>query len=228
LAKAVSSECKATFFSISASSIESKWVGEGEKLVKALFAVANYLAPSIVFIDEIDSILTSRSSEENESSRRMKTEFLVQLDGVTSNLNPKNRILVMGATNRPYDLDDAILRRFIKRIYIPLPDVEARLALIRNALGQYGTSMTPDDLSRVAQMTQGFSGSDLKALCQEAAMVAIREIGSEQLLSVGVDQVRPIHAQDFEASIRKVRPSVSLSGIQNLENWNSQYGTSSH
>ena len=124
IAKAVSTECKATFFSISASTLMSKWVGESEKLMKTLFAVAAIYSPSIIFIDEIDSMLTARSSQENESARRVKTEFLIQIDGVGN--YKKSNVLVIGATNRPFDLDEAALRRLTKRIYIGLPDKEAR------------------------------------------------------------------------------------------------------
>jgi spastin len=225
LAKAVSSQCKATFFSISASTLVSKWHGEGEKLVKALFAAANYLAPSVIFIDEIDSILTSRSTNEHEASRRMKTEFLVQLDGVTANLNPNNRVLVMGATNLPQELDEAILRRFTKRIFIPLPDREARAGLIKNALGSQRTKLSQYDLDRIAAMTEGYSGSDLRALCQEASMVAIREMDSNQLLVVDANKVRPLNVKDFELSLKRVRPSISNESIQELLKWNKKYGT---
>jgi ATP-dependent 26S proteasome regulatory subunit len=225
LAKAVSSQCKSTFFSVSASSLVSKWHGEGEKLVKALFAAANYLAPSVIFIDEIDSILTSRSSNEHEASRRLKTEFLVQLDGVTANLNPDNRVLVMGATNRPYELDDAILRRFVKRIYIPLPDAESRVGLIKNALSSQRTKLSGYDYEKIAQMTEGYSGSDLKALCQEASMVSIRELGSEKLLTISAEQVRPVNLNDFIQSVKRVKPSVSPESINELVKWNKLYGT---
>ena len=124
LAKAVATECECTFFSISASTLVSKWVGESEKLMRTLFVLAQVHEPSIIFIDEIDSILTARSSSENEAARRLKTEFLVQNDGVNS--GQQGRLLVIGATNRPFDLDEAALRRLTKRIYIGLPDLEAR------------------------------------------------------------------------------------------------------
>lgn len=131
LAKAVATECKSTFFSISASTLVSKWMGESEKLMRTLFALAAVQSPSIIFIDEVDSILTKRSSEENEASRRLKTEFLIQLDGVGSS---STRILVIAATNRPFDLDEAALRRLTKRIYIGLPDGPARLGLIKRLM----------------------------------------------------------------------------------------------
>ena len=114
IGKAIASQCGATFFSISASSLTSKWVGEGEKMVRALFGVAAIRAPSVIFIDEIDSLLTQRSSDENESSRRIKTEFLVQLDGAGTKADEK--IVIVGATNRPQELDEAARRRFVKRL----------------------------------------------------------------------------------------------------------------
>lgn len=225
IAKVVSSQCKSTFFSISASSLVSKWVGDGEKLVKALFAAADYLAPSVIFIDEIDSILTSRSSNEHEASRRLKTEFLVQIDGVTANTSSQSRVLVMGATNRPFELDDAILRRFMRRIYIPLPDAEARVSLIKNALGNQRTKMSQSDYERIAKVTDGYSGSDLRSLCQEASMIPIREMGSQQLLTIRADQLRVIQVEDFIQGAKRVKPSVSGEGIRELVQWNKQFGT---
>lgn len=126
IAKCVSSQSQATFFSISASTLTSKWIGEGEKLVKALFAYARYKQPSVIFIDEIDSILTKRGDNDHESSTRLKTEFMVQIDGASSTAE-EDRILVIGATNRPHKLDEAIIRRFSKRFYVPLPDLEVSL-----------------------------------------------------------------------------------------------------
>ena len=99
IGKAIAHQAGATFFSISASSLTSKWIGEGEKTVRTLFAVAAYRQPSVVFIDEVDSLLCQRSSDENEASRRIKTEFLVQLDGAGTDLSA--RVVIVGATNRP-------------------------------------------------------------------------------------------------------------------------------
>ncbi|KAL5009377.1 hypothetical protein ScPMuIL_014958 [Solemya velum] len=134
LAKAVANESNATFFSISASSLTSKWVGEGEKLVRALFTIARELQPSVVFLDEIDSLLCERREGENDASRRLKTEFLVQFDGVGGNAD--DRILIMGATNRPQELDDAVLRRFTKRVYVSMPGKETRKIMLENCVIQ--------------------------------------------------------------------------------------------
>ena len=112
----------------------SKWIGESEQLVRALFAVARAMSPAVVFIDEVDSLLSQRSSSENEATRRVKTEFLVQLDGAgTAEAQAKN-VLVVGATNRPQELDEAARRRFVKRLHIPLPDEEGRTIIIQKAI----------------------------------------------------------------------------------------------
>jgi len=124
LAKACATEADGTFFSIRSSDLVSKWLGESERLVKQLFKLARENKPAIIFIDEIDSLCGSRSEGENETSRRIKTEFLVQMQGVG---NDNDGILVLGASNVPWELDPAIRRRFEKRIYIPLPDPVARI-----------------------------------------------------------------------------------------------------
>lgn len=175
LARAVATECSATFFNISAASLTSKYVGDGEKLVRALFAVARELQPSIIFIDEIDSLLSERSSGEHEASRRLKTEFLVEFDGLPS--NPEcDRIVVLAATNRPQELDEAALRRFTKRVYVSLPDIQTRELLLGRLLAKQGSPLSADAAHRLATLTDGYSGSDLTALAKDAALEPIRGI----------------------------------------------------
>lgn len=223
IARAVASECKATFFNISASSLTSKWVGEGEKLVRALFTAARERQPAIIFIDEADSLLTSRTSGEQESTRRLKTEFLVQFDGVAS--DPNERFLVMGATNRPQDLDEAVLRRFVKRIYVPLPSVDSRISLIHTLLKNQVHKLTDRDISTLAVQLEGYSGSDITALAREAAYGPIRELTHSQVLKVNAKSVRPMCVSDFEEARKKVRASVSIETTGCYAEWNAKFGT---
>ncbi|KAF9125871.1 hypothetical protein BGW39_007090 [Mortierella sp. 14UC] len=221
LAKAVAQESKATFFSISASSLTSKFVGESEKLVRTLFAIALELQPSVIFIDEVDSILTERSESEHEASRRLKTEFLLQFDGAGS--NPADRVLVMGATNRPQELDEAARRRFVKRIYIPLPEAETRRNLLTKLLSGQDYRLTSGEMQTLVRQTEGYSGSDLTALAQDAALGPLRSLG-ETLLDTPADQVRPIQYQDFVQALQTIRPSVSPQSLMAFEEWNREYG----
>merc|ERR1719469_1356956 len=131
LAKAAASESRSNFFSCSASSLTSKWHGDSEKLLKTLFDLAYLYAPAILFFDEIDALLSTRKSDEHEASRRFKTEFMVRVDGVNSNNNTNKNVLVLGCTNCPWDLDQAVLRRFQRRIYVPLPDITTRRVLLQ-------------------------------------------------------------------------------------------------
>ena len=222
LAKAVASEANATFFSISASSLTSKYVGESEKLVRALFAVARYLQPSIIFIDEIDSLLSARKADEHEASRRLKTEFLVQLDGATTSAD--DRIVILAATNRPEDIDEAARRRFAKRIYISLPNAAARSAMIAALLDGHNTSLTKRQLSKIATATDGYSGADIATLCRDAALGPVRELGLA-VRNVAASQIRPISYDDFKAGLANVRPSVSQSSLAAYEQWNGEYGS---
>lgn len=222
LGKAMASESAATFFSISASSLTSKWVGEGEKLVRALFAVARSRQPSVIFIDEIDSIMSTRSAGEHDASRRLKSEFLVQFDGVIS--NEDDRVIVMGATNRPQELDDAVRRRLVKRIYVPLPDLGTRRSLLHNLLKGQAFSLPVKDVERLAKETDGFSGSDLHALCQEAAMMPIRDLGAN-VDTVSIDQVRPLTYSDFRQAMKVIRPSVARDQLEQFEQWNRDFGS---
>ncbi|KAJ1546231.1 hypothetical protein HK405_007294 [Cladochytrium tenue] len=222
LAKAVAHESGATFFSISASSLTSKYVGEGEKMVRTLFAVARQMQPSVIFIDEIDSILTERSESEHEASRRLKTEFLLQFDGVTS--SAEDHLLVMGATNRPQELDEAALRRLVKRVLIPLPEPATRAALILQLLRKHTHSLSPTDVDAVVALTDGYSGSDLTALARDASLGPIRALG-DRLLTTAESDLRPIALEDFSHAAAAIRPSVSPASLRALADWNAAYGT---
>ncbi|XP_057315667.1 spastin-like isoform X1 [Hydractinia symbiolongicarpus] len=224
LAKAVATEANAVFFNISAASLTSKWVGEGEKMVRAMFAVARELQPAIIFIDEIDSLLSERKENENEATRRLKTEFLVGFDGVIS--ESQERILVMGATNRPWELDDAALRRLVKRVHVPLPSHEARIDILKKILSKHpNVSMSVNDLNTVSRKTEGYSGSDLAALSREAALVPIRKLTPDQIKSVPADKVRGMIAEDFIEAMKTIRPSVSGGYLKKFDEWNEKYGS---
>ncbi|XP_076442113.1 spastin-like isoform X2 [Babylonia areolata] len=222
LAKAVANESNSVFFNISASSLTSKWVGEGEKLVRTLFMAARQLQPAIVFIDEIDSLLSERREGENEASRRLKTEFLVQFDGVSS--SPEDRILIMGATNRPQELDDAVLRRFPKRVYVTIPDHGTRRSMLKHLLNKQGCCLAEDDLSKLATLTDGYSGSDLTALAKDAALGPIRELSVTEVRSVDANKVRDIKMSDFVDSVKRIRRSVPMETLAKYEDWNREYG----
>ncbi|KAL4430384.1 hypothetical protein ABPG77_002190 [Micractinium sp. CCAP 211/92] len=223
LAKALAHEARAMFFNISAASLTSRWHGDAEKLVRALFRAAARNQPSVIFIDEIDSILSERSSSEHEASRRLKTEFLVQFDGVAGS---SDRVVVIGATNRPWELDDAVRRRLPKRVCVSLPDAAARLAIVQQLLSGQRHELSSSDLRRVVACTDGYSGSDLAALCKEAAMLPIRELGPA-IRHTPADRVRPIRLCDFEAAIRAIKPSVSRDQLRRFDEWTREYGMSS-
>jgi len=150
----------------------SKWQGESERLVRNLFEMAREKERAIIFIDEVDSLCGSRSEGENDSARRIKTEFLVQMQGVG---HDSNSILVLGATNVPWELDPAVRRRFEKRIYIPLPEVAARASMIRLNIGETPNSLRDEDFERLGQSTEGYSGSDISVVVREALMEPLRK-----------------------------------------------------
>ncbi|MCJ1391966.1 hypothetical protein MMC18_008479 [Xylographa bjoerkii] len=236
LARAVATESRSTFFAISASSLTSKFLGESEKLVRALFALARALAPSIIFVDEIDSLLSSRGgSSEHESTRRIKTEFLIQWSDLQRAAAGKeqtekekkegdaSRVLVLAATNLPWAIDEAARRRFVRRQYIPLPEGHVRATQLKTLLSHQKHNLTAQDIAVLVELTDGFSGSDITALAKDAAMGPLRSLG-EALLHMSMDEIRPIQFADFEASLINIRPSVSKQGLKEFEDWAREFG----
>jgi fidgetin-like protein 1 len=229
-------------------------LGESEKLVRALFTLAKAFSPSIIFVDEIDSLLTSRSGgeNENEASRRLKTEFLIQWSSLASAAAAREsedspRVLVLAATNLPWAIDDAARRRFVLRQYIPLPEAETRSVQFGRLLSRQHHTMTEEQLEQLVAMTDGtpdkkaptqhtllflglwanmvgFSGSDITALTKDAAMGPLRSLG-EALLTTKREEIRPIDFDDFVTSLRKIRPSVSKASLQAFEKWNDDFGS---
>ncbi|KEG14058.1 putative vacuolar protein sorting-associated protein 4 [Trypanosoma grayi] len=178
LAKAVATEGDGTFLSVSSADLLSRWLGESEKLVRNVFEMAREAyreegKPAIIFIDEIDSLCSSRSDGENDSTRRVKTEFLVQMQGVG---HEDEGVLVLGATNTPWDLDSAVRRRFERRIYIPLPEVQARCQMFKIHLGDTPNNLCENDWYELGKMTEGYSGSDINIVVRNAMMESVRTV----------------------------------------------------
>lgn len=173
LAKAVATEADSTFFAMSSSDLVSKWQGESERLVKNMFEMARESKPSIIFIDEIDSLCSARNEGENEASRRIKTEFLVQMDGVGST---QGGVLVLGATNVPWELDPAMRRRFEKRVYIALPEPSARSTMFRLNVGtEGGHTVNDEEFEMLGRGSEGYSGSDISVVVREAIYEPLRK-----------------------------------------------------
>ena len=245
LAKAVATEVEATFFFISSSDLTSKWVGESEKLVRALFESAAARKPSVIFIDEVDALCSSRSDGESESSRRLKNEMLVRMSDVSDS------VLVLGATNLPWALDPAVRRRFERRIYIPLPDVEARLSLLRIHLGSTPHTLDAAALTSIARRCDGLSGADISVLVRDALMEPVRQLQAAthfakdaqgnwhpaqpnargarpmRLMEVPADNlgVPLVTANHFERVLNGVRPTVGKEELGRFMQFTRDFGS---
>ncbi|XP_057473254.1 uncharacterized protein LOC130761723 isoform X1 [Actinidia eriantha] len=249
LAKAIANEAGASFINVSMSTITSKWFGEDEKNVRALFTLAAKVSPTIIFVDEVDSMLGQRTRVgEHEAMRKIKNEFMAHWDGLLT--KPGERILVLAATNRPFDLDEAIIRRFERRIMVGLPSVESREMILKTLLGMEKVENL--DFKELATMTEGYSGSDLKNLCITAAYRPVRElIQQERLKDVKKKQkaeegqstddasdpkeegkeervitLRPLNMEDMRQAKNQVAASFAAEGsiMGELKQWNDLYG----
>ncbi|KAF8114524.1 hypothetical protein N665_0036s0055 [Sinapis alba] len=250
MAKAIANEAGASFINVSMSTITSKWFGEDEKNVRALFTLAAKVSPTIIFVDEVDSMLGQRTRVgEHEAMRKIKNEFMTHWDGLMSNSG--DRILVLAATNRPFDLDEAIIRRFERRIMVGLPSVESREKILRTLLSKEKTENL--DFHELAQMTDGYSGSDLKNFCTTAAYRPVRELikqeclkdqerkkreeaeksseeGSEEKEEEAsgerVIRLRALSMEDMRVAKSQVAASFAAegAGMNELKQWNDLYG----
>jgi len=233
LAKAVATECGTTFFNVSSSTLTSKYRGESEKLVRILFEMARFYAPSTIFFDEIDSICSKRGSDsEHEASRRVKSELLVQMDGVggaTDSEDASKLVMVLAATNFPWDLDEALRRRLEKRIYIPLPAQIGIQALLKINLKE--VKLAEDvSIEEVATKLDGYSGADITNVCRDAAMQSMRR----RIQGLRPDDIRklskeeldlPTSAADFDEALEKVNKSVSKGDLEKYEEWMKEFGS---
>ena len=225
LAKAAASECKATFFSASSADLLSKWLGESEKLISALFKVARLKAPSLIFIDEIDSVATRRGEgSESGGERRVKTQLLSEIQGLKPTSDKP--LLVLGATNRPWDLDNAMLSRFEKKVYVPLPDVPARAAIFSIHTAGVNISVSDEDFIELAVRTEGYSGRDISNVCREVIMLPIRELDMGGLLENSDKEikVRDVRLDDFKKTLKKVKPMTTGATLKQYEDWKEEYG----
>ncbi|XP_028396894.1 katanin p60 ATPase-containing subunit A-like 2 [Dendronephthya gigantea] len=223
LAKAVATECNTTFFNISASTIVSKWRGDSEKLVRVLFELARFHAPSTIFLDELESLMSQRGAGsgggDHEGSRRMKTELLIQMDGLAKS---NDLVFLLAASNLPWELDHAMLRRLEKRILVNLPSEEARKQMLLNHLPPTINSPTSGldikteiDYNLFAQKLEGYSGSDIKLLCKEAAMRPLRKVfdvlenvGDEKTVTLPQLELNPVTNDDLQAALSTTKPSA--------------------
>jgi katanin p60 ATPase-containing subunit A1 len=243
LAKAVATQCETTFFNVSASTMSSKYRGDSEKLVRLLFEMARFYAPTTIFFDEVDALGSKRGeASEHEASRRVKAELLIQMDGVGSTKKEddaddappqQKQVMVLAATNRPWDLDEALRRRLEKRIYIPLPEVAGRTQLFEINLST--VQLGPDiEIEELVRRTEGYSGADVTNVCREAAMMGLRKrmakarqegisIAKIQMLKDEVDV--PVSQADFLEAISNVSRSVGSDDLQNFSDWMKEFGS---
>ena len=220
LAKAAATEVEATFFAADSASLTSKYLGESEKLIKALFKLAAIEAPSLVFLDEIDSMATKRGgSGESDGSMRIKTQLLQELQGVKT--DSRKILLTLAATNLPWELDSAILRRFEKRIYIGFPTADGRSKIFQ--IHTKGVDAEGIDYDELGELTEGYSGSDIATVCREVNMLPIRELSLDTLKQSEIN-VRPINMNDFRETLKRIKPIVPISEVKKFEEWREKYG----
>lgn len=225
LAKALAHESGATFINLHISTLTEKWYGDSNKLVNAVFSLARKLEPSIVFIDEIDAVLGQRRSNEHDASSMVKAEFMTLWDGLTSanSSGESQRILVLGATNRIQDIDEAILRRMPKKFSVSLPSAPQRLRILGLVLKDTRIDKDDFDLEYLVRVMAGLSGSDIKEACRDAAMGPVRELIRQKRASgghmnaVNPSEVRGLRTGDFFGGLPLSKPTPTKESNNNSE-----------
>jgi vacuolar protein-sorting-associated protein 4 len=223
LAKAAANECNTEFFAADSASLVSKWLGESEKLLKTLFKVANLDAPSLIFFDEIDSMATKRGGgSEGGGERRIKTQLLQEMQGIKSDTG--KLVTIIAATNMPWEIDSAVLRRFEKKIYVGLPSAVGRARIFQ--LCTKGVDLDDTvDFDNLADLSEGYSGSDISTVCREVVMVPVRELDVGGKLEASMEfTIRAINVNDFKKTLSKIKPVVSNDEINNFLKWKQEFG----
>lgn len=221
IAKATAKEAGTCFINLDVSSLTDKWYGESQKLASAVFTLAAKLQPCIVFIDEIDSFLRARNSTDHEATAMMKAQFMSFWDGLIT--DPNSTVIIMGATNRPQDLDRAILRRMPATFHVPMPNVAQRMQILQLILENEPVS-DDVDVMKLAKCTEGFSGSDLWELCRRASGYRVGDYLRNQnrgacTTSEGEefhDALRLITMEDLTVALNKMKESKMHCGTMPL------------
>jgi SpoVK/Ycf46/Vps4 family AAA+-type ATPase len=200
-----------------------KWVGDSEQRIKALFEMARNNQPSIIFLDEIDALGLERTGIESAVLTRVLSQMLQMMDGVLA--KPEDRVVVLGATNRPWNLDSAMLRRFDKRILVPLPDFNARKEIFKITVQKMPNFKLSEDvdLDELAKLTEGYTGDDIKKLCMDAWYIPIHELKQQKLLDTGVP--RPVTRNDFLEALQMRKTSVTPEEVRLNNEWARKYGS---
>ncbi|MBN1896733.1 MAG: ATP-binding protein [Candidatus Aenigmarchaeota archaeon] len=225
LAKASSNTLSATFFEAKASGLLSKYFGESSKIISSLFQKAAEKQPSLIFLDEIDSLAPSRSGDINESSRRVLGEILEGMDGFSA--SKEDKVIFIGATNKPWDLDDALLSRFQRKVYVPLPDEESRKSIFTIHLKGAQLRLNINDL---VKRSVGYSGRDIAALCQHAISSMVKEQNPEledltsKQLETYMLKTRELLPSDFDGAFEKIKPASDAKSLEKYSDWADEFG----
>lgn len=230
LAAATAKGLDAAFFNVKAGQVLSKYYGESPKIVNALFDVARAESPAVIFFDELDSIALSRGAEIDEATRRVLSSLLTELDGLSGGKRGEF-VLFLASTNTPWDIDDAVISRFEKRIYVPLPNEYARRGILRIQLAKKGFEF--DDYDWLVEKTEGYSGRDIKVLCKEGVYNMVRELnlGVADVADEGLEGIkkyeiktRRLTKKDFEHALERMKPATTEDMVRRYEEWNERFG----